>query len=105
DRTGPHDEDSRQGSLRVLRRRIAARRWGILHPASLGHQWRVLQIVRRLGANGHRVVHCARALPEGLTALLAQQLRGQPYLCWSHGEEIAYALTSRELTFLMKRVY
>jgi phosphatidylinositol alpha-1,6-mannosyltransferase len=52
------------------------------------------------------VVHCARALPEGLAALLVRRLYGgPPYLCWTHGEELNYAATSRELSFLLARVH
>ena len=46
------------------------------------------------------MIHCGRALPEGLAALLCRRFGGPRYACWAHGEDIATALTSRELTLL-----
>ena len=51
------------------------------------------------------MIHCGRALPEGLAALLCRRFGGPRYACWAHGEDIATALTSRELTLLMRMVY
>ena len=63
-----------------------------------------MQIRRSLrGRDG--IVHCARALPEGLSALLAYVFGGAPYVCWAHGEELATARSSRELTTLTRWVY
>jgi phosphatidylinositol alpha-1,6-mannosyltransferase len=56
-------------------------------------------------AQAPAVVHCARALPEGLSATLALAGSGTKYVCWLHGEELGYASTSRELTWLARRVY
>ncbi|PYQ87564.1 MAG: hypothetical protein DMG03_05500 [Acidobacteria bacterium] len=47
----------------------------------------------------------AVALPEGVAAMMAQSLGGPGYVCWAHGEDLASALTSRELTWLTKVVY
>jgi phosphatidylinositol alpha-1,6-mannosyltransferase len=50
-------------------------------------------------------VHAGRALPEGVGALAAKTLHGIPYLVWVHGEELATAASSRELTWLTRRVH
>ena len=50
-------------------------------------------------------MHCGRALPEGLAAWANNKLGGAPYICWVHGEEIAYARSSRELTRLTTAIY
>jgi phosphatidylinositol alpha-1,6-mannosyltransferase len=52
------------------------------------------------------IAHCGRALPEGIGALLARLCCGGPrFLCWTHGEELDYAKSSRELTALQARVH
>lgn len=78
--------------------------YGISNPRSL---WRYLRLAARLrkASRGAAMIHCGRALPEGVAAYLCRRFGGPPYACWAHGEDIATALTSRELTFLMRRVY
>jgi phosphatidylinositol alpha-1,6-mannosyltransferase len=52
------------------------------------------------------VVHCGRAQPEGLPALLARALPPHPrYLFWVHGEDVTTALTSRDFAWTMRRVH
>jgi phosphatidylinositol alpha-1,6-mannosyltransferase len=43
-------------------------------------------------------------IPEGLSALLSKIFQPLPYVCWTHGEELAYAKRSRELSWLLQRV-
>ena len=74
--------------------------WGVLAPASLARHLRVARALRQARPRPD-LVHCGRALPEGLSARLA----GLPYLCWTHGEELGFASSSRELTWLMRRTY
>ena len=64
-----------------------------------------LALELRLKARGAAMIHCGRALPEGVAAWLCRRSGGPPYACWAHGEDIAMALTSRELTWLMRKVY
>jgi phosphatidylinositol alpha-1,6-mannosyltransferase len=77
--------------------------WGIVRPACLRRHLRVARAIRRLTPEGGRV-HCGRGLPEGLSARLARLAGGAPYICWTHGEELGFASSSRELTWLMRRV-
>jgi phosphatidylinositol alpha-1,6-mannosyltransferase len=105
---GPADDGARperRGALTVLRRPLAARGWGIADPKSLRQHLRVARQLRDLTSDEQTVVHCGRALPEGVAALIAHKCGGAPYVCWAHGEDIASALTSRELIWLARRVY
>ena len=103
--TSPHDGTANQGRVRVLRRPIATQRWGVMDPRALWHHARVAIHIRSLLRRGAGLVHVARALPEGLAALLARTTGGPDYVCWTHGEDLATAQSSRELTFLTRRVY
>lgn len=91
--------------FRVLTRPLATRRWGVVDPKGLWRHVRLAWQLRRLISRRHGVVHCARALPEGVAAMIARISGGAPYVCWTHGEDLAGALTSRELTWLAKCVY
>src|SRR5947209_13799964 len=51
-----------------------------------------------------RLLHCGRCLPEGWMALAVRRLTGVPYLLFVHGEEMNTASTSRELTWMARRV-
>jgi len=101
--TSPGAADERRGRLRVVRRAIATRRWGVFDVTGLRHHLRVAWYTRTLGAKS--IVHCARALPEGLAAAIARTAGGPPYVCWTHGEDLVTASTSRELSSLTKWVY
>ena len=87
---------------RVLSDGIRMADYGIIR--SLG---RYLQLTVRLrrAAKGTAMIHCGRALPEGVAAWLCRYLGGPRYAVWAHGEDIGTALTSRELTLLMRMVY
>jgi phosphatidylinositol alpha-1,6-mannosyltransferase len=83
---------------------IATTRWGFVHPSAVMHHLRLGWRLRRL-ARTDMVVHCARALPEGIAAWTARQLGGAPYVCWTHGEDLTTSLTSREQTLVTRRVH
>jgi phosphatidylinositol alpha-1,6-mannosyltransferase len=78
--------------------------YGIRNPRSL---WQYLRLAARLrvAARGVKMVHCARALPEGVATWLCRRSGGPRYAVWAHGEDISIALTSRELTLLARTVY
>jgi len=77
---------------------------GVTSPRSL---LRYLRLAVRLRASGRAVamIHCGRALPEGVAAWMSKCFGGPHYACWAHGEDVSMALTSRELTLLMRKVY
>lgn len=93
------------GRETVVRRPISTRRWGVADPRAAFHHIRVAREVRRLSTTSHTIVHCGRALPEGVSALFNRYLRGAPYVCWAHGEDLVSAWSSRELSLLLRRVY
>jgi phosphatidylinositol alpha-1,6-mannosyltransferase len=80
---------------------MAAPDWGLVRPACLRRHLRVARRIRELAPGPSGVVHCCRGLPEGLSAWFARR----PFVCWTHGEELGFASTSRELTWLLRRVY
>ena len=93
------------GPLEVSRLSMSAPDWGVVRPSSLGRHVRVARAIKGALRQEAAVVHCARALPEGLSAAMALAGRGGKYICWLHGEELGFASTSRELTWLARRVY
>jgi phosphatidylinositol alpha-1,6-mannosyltransferase len=95
--------EERRGRLRVHHASMQAPDWGIVRPVCLRRHLRVARAIRRLTPPGG-TVHCGRGLPEGLSARLAQLPGGADYVCWTHGEELGFASSSRELTWLMRRV-
>jgi phosphatidylinositol alpha-1,6-mannosyltransferase len=105
DDRGAGPSSDRRGAMQICRRPIATRRWGMLQPAGFRHHVRVASVLRTLGAGRDAIVHCGRALPEGVAAWVARRLGGPRYVCWAHGEDLATARTSRELSFLTRRVF
>jgi phosphatidylinositol alpha-1,6-mannosyltransferase len=49
-------------------------------------------------------IHCGRCIPEGFIGLMLSKLLRQPLYCFVHGEDIEVARTSRELTWIVRRV-
>jgi phosphatidylinositol alpha-1,6-mannosyltransferase len=100
-----HAASAPGGAPRIVPLPIATPRWGFVHPAAIRHHLRLAFAIRRLVPARGTVVHCARALPEGIAAWAARRLGGPRYVCWTHGEDVTSALLSRELTMTMTRVY
>jgi phosphatidylinositol alpha-1,6-mannosyltransferase len=97
--------DSVDGPLAVHRSAMRAPAWGLLSLRGLSHHLRqAIRIRRAVRRDPKTVVHCARALPEGVGAWLARAVGGGAYVCWAHGEDITAAETSREYAFLARRV-
>jgi len=89
---------------------MLAAHWGLGGFGAATRHVRVAGAIRRLsravdgGDHPASLIHCARPLPEGLSARIAFPARKHPYLCWTHGEELAFASTSRELSLLTRWV-
>jgi phosphatidylinositol alpha-1,6-mannosyltransferase len=83
---------------------IETSRWGLFDPRAVAHHFSLGARLRRL-ASRSTVIHCARALPEGVAAWAASLAGGPRYVCWTHGEDVTSALTSRELTMVMRLVH
>lgn len=80
--------------------------WGILRPGSL-RQYLHLGLVAWRLARARRVhmIHCGRVMTEGVIGYMLWRLARLPYCVYAHGEEIGTALSSRQLTFLMRCAY
>ena len=77
---------------------------GLLAPAALSDMSRLTRQVAGLSSK-RTVIYCGRALPEGSAAWLHSLATRTPYACWTHGEELPIAATSRELSWLLRRVH
>jgi phosphatidylinositol alpha-1,6-mannosyltransferase len=99
-------DERRHGSLPVLRRRLRTSRWGLSAPRGLVHHLATAAAIRRCAArmDPRTVVHCGRILPEGVAARFARMAAGPPFVCWAHGEDLATAMSSRELTWVTRWV-
>jgi phosphatidylinositol alpha-1,6-mannosyltransferase len=63
--------------------------------------WRVTRLVKD---HGIQMLHCGRNLPEGFVGYMVNKLCGVPYLFVCHGEDIGVTKTSREMTWMTRRV-
>jgi phosphatidylinositol alpha-1,6-mannosyltransferase len=95
DRT--HDLPTRRLALPTSSWGLLNRRGLIEHTRAL---WRLSGEVKRVCPD---VIHCGKALPEGLLAWGLKAWHGLPYLCYVHGEELLLARTSKELRWLTRR--
>src|SRR5688572_7924263 len=83
--------ETADGPLRVINLAMTGGHWGLTSLPSLR---RYRRIVGRLVSECRRqptLIHCGRALPEGLAALCATRFTDSArYLCWALGEELTY---------------
>ena len=94
-------EFDRRHDLRVTRLALSLIDGGAFDPATWLAYGRAARAVRRLCRRADvRAVHCGRVLPEGWLALTC----GRPFGCFVHGEELISNRTSRQLTWMTKRV-
>lgn len=104
-------EDPRQDAfdqthdLKLWRLPLTLSQWGLRSFTALRGYCRAVRRLRRIvKAEQVTMVHCARCLPEGVMALGLKCRSGVPYACYVHGEDVNGATTSRELTWLARRV-
>ena len=99
------EEFDQTHDLQLVRLPLALQSWGVRQPRVLRGYWRALRLLGHVALSQQvSMVHCGRCLPEGLMALAQKVWRGIPYACYAHGEEMNYAATSRELSWLVRRV-
>lgn len=95
----------RAAPLGISRLDLEFSSWGLLSPGGAcdyaGAFLALRRIVQRCKPD---VIHCGKALPEGLLALALSKWTGVPYACYVHGEELTLAKTSRELRMWTGRV-
>ncbi|HUU33153.1 MAG TPA: glycosyltransferase family 4 protein [Vicinamibacterales bacterium] len=90
----------------VVQQPLATPHWGLSNPAGMVHHLRTALAIRRQAARlgPGATVHCGRVLPEGVAARLAAYAGGPRFSCWVHGEDLATAQSSRELTAVTRWV-
>jgi phosphatidylinositol alpha-1,6-mannosyltransferase len=98
-------EFDRTHDLRLLRLPLKLQSWGIRSWGELCAYGRAIRALRRIVLDRKvAMIHCGRCLPEGLMALGLRFLTGTRFSCYVHGEDMTLATTSRELTWLTRRV-
>lgn len=100
-----HEAFDRTHDLRLVRLPLTLPSWGVRSLRELRDYWRPVRALRRfIKAERVSMIHCGRCLPEGLMALALKYWTGVRYACYVHGEDMTLATTSRELTWLTRRV-
>jgi phosphatidylinositol alpha-1,6-mannosyltransferase len=81
-------------------------KWGAFGFRGIAQYWRLAARIRAL-VRKHKSneLHVARCLPEGFAAWLLRTIYGNPYVVYVHGEETRTCATSRELSWMTRRVY
>ena len=98
-------EFDRTHDLRLTRLPLAQRAWGVRSWAGLAGYLKSAKRLRHLmWLEDVRMLHCGRCLPEGFTAWLLSWWTGVPYAVYVHGEDVTTAATSRELSWMVRRV-
>jgi len=98
-------EFDRTHDLRLRRLPLKLQSWGIGSWGELRAYGRAIRALRRIVLDEKvDMIHCGCCLPEGLMALALRCLTGTAFGCYVHGEEMNLATTSRELTWLVRRV-
>jgi phosphatidylinositol alpha-1,6-mannosyltransferase len=91
--------------LRLHRLPLAQRAWGLRSWAGLtGYLTSARRLRRLMFDEDVSILHCGRCLPEGFTAWLLSWWTGVPYVVYAHGEDVTTAATSRELSWMVRRV-
>lgn len=90
--------------LNCYRLPLSSWSWGLKSLTGLRFYWRVLtQVLSLVKKEKIEVIHCGRCLPEGFIGFLVSKLKGIPYICYIHGEDVETAATSRELSWIVKK--
>jgi phosphatidylinositol alpha-1,6-mannosyltransferase len=88
----------------IHRIKMASNSWGLISLSGLAFYTGTLFRILRLKPKGLAQIHCGRTIHEGFTGLLLAKILRKPLVCYVHGEDIEVARTSRELTWIVKRV-
>jgi phosphatidylinositol alpha-1,6-mannosyltransferase len=102
----PDSESFDRGSpVPIVRVPLSFRNWGISNPRAAFQYGRATRLISRLVRDVRPgAMHCGKCLPEGLIASLMKRRHGISFACFVHGEELTLAATSRELSWLTRRV-
>jgi len=103
--SGETDAFDKTHDLSIHRLHLSSTSWGIKSITGLKFYWRAFrQVVRLVKQHEITTIHCGRCIPEGFIGLILNLLFNLPYVCFIHGEDIEAAATSRELSWIVKRV-
>lgn len=105
---GEHPQQSafdRGHDLRITRLPLHLKAWGLRSLRGLSGNIGLFRKLRPLLVEENiKALHCGRCLPEGFAAWLLSVWTGTPYLVYVHGEDVTTAATSRELSWMVRRV-
>lgn len=105
---GRHDRAAEFDSthnLDVQRLPLTLDQWGIRSVRALRGYWSLFRKIRRIVREENvTTIHCGRCLPEGWLAYLFKKFHGIPYVCYIHGEDVESAASSRELSWMVRRI-
>lgn len=94
-----------QQNLSIVRVNLDFQSWGALGWRSGADYLSAYQHLQRiLSEHGVEAVHAACCLPEGFLAWMLCRRLGMPYLVYVHGEELNVMRSSRELSWMTRRV-
>lgn len=92
--------------INLVRLPLTMWQWGITNWQALKQYWSTVRSLRNLVRNENvGVVHCGRCLPEGWMAYLLKKWQKIPYVSYVHGEDVEAASMSRELSWMVRRVF
>lgn len=100
------EEFDRTHEMRLYRLPLWQAQYGLRSWAGLRGYRRAMQSLRGvLRQERIDAVHAGRVLPEGWLAWLLKRRHGLPYLVYVHGEDISCYGQSRELSWMVRRVF
>lgn len=92
-------------NLNITRLDLSSTAWGIKSITGIKFYlktfWKLRSLIKR---NNIKTIHCGRCLPEGVFGLIFKKIYDIPYLCFIHGEDVETASSSRELSWIVKKV-
>jgi phosphatidylinositol alpha-1,6-mannosyltransferase len=102
--TGAEAFDQTAG-LPITRLPLDFASWGVMHLRGAVDYARAIPALNTIAKDCNPDgIHCGKCLPEGLLAVAMKRWKGIPFACYVHGEELALAKTTRELTYLSEVV-
>jgi phosphatidyl-myo-inositol dimannoside synthase len=99
-------EFDRSHQLRVSRLPLRIPAWGLKSwKGTTGYLGLFRHLRQLMFSEDIDCLHCGRCLPEGFLAWMLSCWAGTPYLVYVHGEDVTTAATSRELSWMVRRVF
>ena len=99
-------EFDREHNVDISRVNLTLPQWGLKSLQGLWGYGRIFLLLRkRIKADAVREIHAGRCLPEGWVAWMLNRAMGINYTVYVHGEDVQSAAQSRELTWMVNRVF